>query len=111
MRRSANEIERDVSDLVELGLLQEVRVISLSEDRDQELQKEISQRLVSAGSFEETSTSANRDLTGVAMIDSLLPEGYPSSSVVLVMGDPAKAKTTLLILLVAEDLKKGLNVV
>ncbi|TMI32264.1 hypothetical protein E6H28_03680 [Candidatus Bathyarchaeota archaeon] len=75
------------------------------------MQKEISQRLVSAGSVEETSTSANRDLTGVAMIDSLLPEGYPSSSVVLVMGDPATGKTTLLIQLVAEALKKGRNVV
>src|SRR5881296_2242602 len=111
IRRSPKEIERDVSDLVELGLLQEVRVISFSKDRDQELQKEISQRLVSAGSFEETSTSANRDLTGVAMIDSLLPEGYPSSSVVLVMGDPATGKTTLLIQLVAEALKKGRNIV
>src|SRR5438552_19024363 len=45
------------------------------------------------------------------MIDSLLPEGYPSSSVVLVMGDPATGKTTLLIQLVAEALKKCRNVV
>jgi KaiC/GvpD/RAD55 family RecA-like ATPase len=110
IRRSPKEIERDVSDLVELGLLQEVRVISFNKDRDQELQKEISQRLVSAGSFEETSTS-NRDLTGVGMVDSLLPDGYPSSSVVLVMGDPATGKTTLLIQLLAEALKKGRNVV
>src|SRR5207249_9378183 len=36
---------------------------------------------------------------------------YPSSSVVLVMGDPATGKTTLLIQLVAEALKKGRNVV
>ena len=111
IRRKPKEIERDVSDLVELGLLQEVRVISFSKDRDQELQKEISQRLVSVGSFEETSTSSNRDLTGVVMIDSLLPDGYPSSSVVIVMGDPATGKTTLLIQLVVEALKKGRNVV
>jgi KaiC protein len=111
IRRNPKEIERDVSDLVELGLLQEVRVISFSKDRDQELQKEISQRLVSVGSFEETSTSSNRDLTGIAMIDSLLPDGYPSSSVVIVMGDPATGKTTLLIQLVVEALKKGRNVV
>ncbi len=94
IRRKPKEIERDVSDLVELGLLQEVRVISFSKDRDQELQKEISQRLVSVGSFEETSTSSNRDLTGIVMIDSLLP-----------------GKTTLLIQLVVEALKKGRNVV
>src|SRR2546428_13507583 len=45
------------------------------------------------------------------MVDSLLPDGYPSSSVVLVMGDPATGKTTLLIQLVTEALKKGRNVV
>jgi KaiC/GvpD/RAD55 family RecA-like ATPase len=112
IKRSPKEIERDVSDLVELGLLQEVRVISFSKNRDQELQKEISQRLVSAGTFEEAATlSSSRDVTGVGMIDSLLPDGYPSSSVVLVMGDPATGKTTLLIQLVAEALKKGRSVV
>jgi KaiC/GvpD/RAD55 family RecA-like ATPase len=111
IKRSPKEIERDVSDLVELGLLQEVRVISFSKNRDQELQKEISQRLVSAGTFEEATLSTSRDLTGVGMIDSLLPDGYPSSSVVLVMGDPATGKTTLLIQLVAEALKKGRSVV
>jgi KaiC/GvpD/RAD55 family RecA-like ATPase len=111
IKRSPKEIERDVSDLVELGLLTEVRVISFSKNRDQELQKEISQRLVSVGSLEETSASSNRDLTGVGMIDSLLPDGYPSSSVVIVMGDPATGKTTLLVQLVAEALKRGRNVV
>lgn len=110
IKRSPKEIDRDISDLVELGLLQEVRVISFSKDRDQELQKEISQRLVS-GPLEDTTVSINRDLTGVGMIDSLLPDGYPSSSVVLVMGDPATGKTTLLIQLVAEALKKGRSVV
>jgi KaiC/GvpD/RAD55 family RecA-like ATPase len=111
IRRTPKEIEHDVSDLVELGLLQEVRVISFSKDRDQELQKQISQRLVSVGSLEETPVSSNRDLTGVVMLDSLLPDGYPSSSVVIVMGDPATGKTTLLIQLVAEALKKGRSVV
>lgn len=110
IKRGPKEIERDVSDLVELGLLQEVRVISFSKDRDQELQKEISQRLV-LGPVEEAGPSSNRDMTGVSMIDSLLPDGYPSSSVVLVMGDPSTGKTTLLIQLVAEALKKGRSVV
>jgi KaiC/GvpD/RAD55 family RecA-like ATPase len=111
IKRLPKEIERDVSDLVELGLLQEVRVISFSKDRDQELQKEISKRLVSVASSEETTPSANRDLTGVGMVDTLLPEGYPSSTVVMVMGDPASGKTTLLVQLVAAALKKGRSVV
>jgi KaiC/GvpD/RAD55 family RecA-like ATPase len=111
IKRRPKEIERDISDLVELGVLQEVRVISFSKERDQELQKEISQRLVSVGSIDETSGSTNRDLTGVSMLDSLLPDGYPTSSVVVVMGDPATGKTTLLIQLVVEALKKGKSVV
>jgi circadian clock protein KaiC len=44
-------------------------------------------------------------------VDELLPEGYPSSSVVLVMGDPATGKTTLMIQLVVEALKAGKNIV
>ena len=110
IKRSPKEVQRDVSDLVELGLLQEVRVISFNKDRDQELQREISQRLAS-GPLDDTTVSSNRDLTGIVMIDSLLPDGYPSSSVVLVMGDPATGKTTLMIQLVAEALKKGRSVV
>src|SRR5207249_11598648 len=70
IRRSTKEIERDVSDLVELGLLQEVRIISFNKDRDQELQNAISQRPESAGSFEETSTTSNTDLTGVGTTES-----------------------------------------
>jgi len=111
IKRAPREIERDVADLVELGLLQEVRVISFSKERDLEIQREISKRLVSVASSEEISAATSRDLTGVGMVDSLLPEGYPSSAVVIVMGDPASGKTTLLIQMVTEALKKGRSVV
>ncbi len=111
LRRKAQDIEHDISDLVELRLLQEVRVISFNKDRDQELQREISQRLISPGSFEEQTQTTTRDLTGVGIIDILVPEGYPSGSAVLVMGDPATGKTTLIVQLAIEALKKGRDVV
>ncbi len=111
MRRKAQDIEHDVSDLVELGLLQEVRVISFNKERDQELQREISQRLISPGAFEDQSSTTNHDLTGVGIIDLLVPEGYPSGSAVLIMGDPATGKTTLIVQLAIEALKKGKDVV
>lgn len=111
IRRSPKEIERDVSDLVELGLLQEVRVISFSKARDHELQREIAKRLTSPASFDEPQTLSSREMTGVGIVDELLPDGYPSSSVVVVMGDPATGKTTLLVQLVVEALKRGKNIV
>ncbi len=111
IKRGPKEIERDVTDLVELGLLQEIRVISFNKDRDRELQKEISQKLVSVGSMDEAAASAIKEQTGVRMVDFLMPDGYPSSSVVMIMGDPATGKTTLMIQLVAEALKKGRSVV
>src|SRR5260370_4692114 len=45
------------------------------------------------------------------MIDSISHDGYPSSSVVMVMADPATEKTTYLSQVVVEALKKGRNVV
>ncbi len=110
IRRKPEEIQRDISDLVELGLLQEVRVVSFNKDRDQELQREISRRLISPSSLEEQNQASNRDLTGVGMIDALLPDGYPSSSAVLVLGDPSTGKTTLILQMVVEALKRGKDV-
>ena len=111
VRRQAREIEQDVSDLVELGLLQEVRVISFNKDRDQELQREISKILISPTSVEESSPASARSLTGVDILDALLPEGYPNSSAVLVMGDPSTGKTTLIMQMAAEALRRGKDVV
>ena len=111
IHRKPQEIEHDISDLVELGLLQEVRVISFNKARDREIQGEISKRLISPNMFEEQSPGLLRDLTGVAIVDSLLPDGYPSSSAVLVMGDSSTGKTTLIIQMVVEALKKGRDVV
>jgi KaiC/GvpD/RAD55 family RecA-like ATPase len=111
LKRTVQEIERDVSDLVQLGLLQEVRFISFNKNRDEELQREISQRLVSPGLFEDQVQAATRDTTGVAIIDFLIPGGYPAGSAVLLMGDPATGKTTLLVQLAIETLKKGKDVV
>src|SRR5215831_14501679 len=105
------EIARDVSDLVEIGLLEEVRFISSNKDRDEELQRELTQRFSSQGLLEDLSPTLSRNSTGVAIVDLLLPKGYPSGSAVLLMGDPATGKTTLLMQLAIEALKQGSDVV
>ena len=111
IHRDPKEIERDVTDLVELGLLHEVRVVSFNKSRDQELQREISRRLTSPSSYEEAASVVQREPSGIPVLDQLLPDGYPGSAVSLIMGDPATGKTTLIVQMVAEALKKSKDVV
>src|SRR6266508_5328259 len=111
IHRIPKDIERDIEDLVDIGLLHEVRTLSFNKARDQELQREISKRLTSPSASDEAEKAASKEKTGVEIIDELLPEGYPSSSVVLVMGDPATGKTTLMVQLLAEALRSGKNIV
>jgi KaiC/GvpD/RAD55 family RecA-like ATPase len=111
IRRNPRDIEHDLTDLVDLGILREVRTLSFNPARDLELQREISKRLTSSSAGDETEKSVSKEMTGISIIDELLPEGYPSSSVVLVMGDPATGKTTLLVQLVSEALRRGKNIV
>ena len=111
LHRRPQEIARDVSDLVEIGLLEEVRFISFNKERDEELQRELALRFSSKGVFEDQVQALSRESTGVAIIDLLLPDGYPSASAVLLMGDPATGTTTLLMQLAIETLKQGRDVV
>ncbi len=111
IHRDPKEVEREVADLIELGLLHEVKLISFNKVRDQELQREISRRLTSPEIADESTSSSAMELTGVGIIDQLLPDGFPSSSVVLVMGDPATGKSTLLLQMVVEALRHHKNVV
>ena len=111
LHRKPQDIARDVSDLVDLGLLKEVRFISFNKDRDEELQKELSQRFTSRGLLDDQTEASSRSPTGVEVIDLLVPGGYPSGSAVLLMGDPATGKTTLLVQLAIETLKEGRDVV
>ena len=111
IRRSPRDIDNDLTDLVDLGILSEVRTLSFNKARDLELQREISKRLISPSSIDEADKAGSKELTGIGMVDELLPDGYPSSSVVLVMGDPATGKTTLMVQLVAEALRRGRNIV
>src|SRR5260370_39466197 len=65
IHRNPKEIDRDVSDLVELGLLKEVRTVSFNKARDQELQREISKRLISPPSGDDSERSSLREMTGI----------------------------------------------
>jgi len=75
LHRKPQDIARDVSDLVEIGLLEEVRFISFNKGRDEELQRELSQRFSSQGLSEDQPQSLSREPTGVEIIDLLVPYG------------------------------------
>jgi KaiC/GvpD/RAD55 family RecA-like ATPase len=111
--RKPNEIENDLTELVEIGLLREQKIYSLDPDRDVTLQREISDELkeTTAQQEQEPLEEVTRGLTGIEIIDHIVPSGIPSPVMILVMGDPGTAKTELCLEFVAKRLRQKRRVV
>jgi KaiC/GvpD/RAD55 family RecA-like ATPase len=111
--RKPSEIAEDVSELVEIGLLRERRIYSLDPDRDVTLQREISDELkeTTAQQEQEPVEEATRNLTGIDIIDHILPSGIPSSTMLLIMGDPATGKRELCLEFAAKYLARKHRVI
>lgn len=111
--RKSNEIENDLAELVEIGLLREQRIYSLDPDRDVTLQREISDELkeTTAQQEQEPLEEVTREVTGIEIIDHIVPSGIPSSLMLLIMGDPGTAKRELCLEFVARDLRRKRRVV
>ena len=111
--RKTRDLENDLSELVEIGLLREQRIYSLNPDRDVTLQKEISEELKETTAMQEQEPleEVSRELTGIEIIDHIVPSGIPSPAMLLFLGDPGTAKRELSLEFVARSLKRKRPVV
>ena len=111
--KNPGELEDDLNELVEIGLLREQKIYSLNPDRDVTLQKEISDELKEMTERQEREPleEVARELTGIEIIDHIVPSGIPSPIMLLFMGDPGTAKRELCLEFVAKSLRRKRRVV
>jgi KaiC/GvpD/RAD55 family RecA-like ATPase len=111
--RKPDEIEIDLTELVEIGLLREQKIYSLDPDRDVTLQREISNELKETTALQEQEPleEVTRELTGIEIIDHIVPSGIPSPVMLLIMGDPGTAKRELCLEFMAKCLRQKRRVV
>ncbi len=92
--RNPVEVQRELEDLVELGILKKVEVYSFGMDRDKEIQDAISKQLALGeiiapeGSVGTKAKLVPKINTGVEIIDKLLPGGLPSTCTIVLLSDP-----------------------
>ena len=111
--RKPDEIENDLTELVEIGLLREQKIYSLDPDRDVTLQREISDDLKETTALQEQEPleEVTRELTGIEIIDHIVPSGIPSPVMLLIMGDPGTTKREMCLEFVAKRLRQKRRVV
>lgn len=111
--RKTSDLEGDLNELVRIGLLREQRIYSLDPDRDVSLQREISEELreTTVRQEREPLGEVTRELTGIEIIDQIVPSGIPSPVMLLLMGDPGSAKRELCLEFAARTLARQRRVV
>lgn len=114
--RSSIEVQEELNDLVELGILEKVEVYSFGLDRDKEIQDAISKQLALAeisgreGFASGTSLQVPRIAAGLEIVDPLLPEGLPLSSTILILSDPGAGEENMLAHFVSQQIEAGKSV-
>ena len=109
--RSPVEVQHELNDLVELGILEKVEVYSFGLDRDKEIQDAISKQLALAetvgtgGLPSVTPLEVARFTVGLEIVDPLLPEGLPMASTILILSDPAAGEENMLAHFVSQQIE------
>ena len=115
--RSPADVQRELEDLVELGILRKVEMYSFGIDRDREIQDAISKQLALGEVPDSTRADANVVLQvpklpiGIQILDKALPDGMPSTSATLILSDPGAGEENLLAHFVSQQLQSGKAVV
>ena len=116
--RTPQEVQRELEDLVELGILKKVEVYSFGVDRDREIQDAISKQLAlgqivgpeSLLGVSDVTRQAPKIKTGLEILDKLLPEGLPSTSTIVILSDPGAGDENLLAHFVTQIIQSGTSV-
>jgi KaiC/GvpD/RAD55 family RecA-like ATPase len=118
--RSPVEVERELEDLVELGIVKKAQVFSFGEDRDKEIQDAISKQLAlgEVPHFEgmprnqlgDSIGQVSRSPTGLEVLDKILPDGLPALCTLLILSDPGAGEENLLAYLVSKHVREGKRV-
>jgi len=118
MGRSTEEVQREVEDLVELGILKKVQVYSFALERDREIQDAISKQLVlgEMPGIDGTQgliagTQIQKAPTGLEVLDKVLPDGLPSTSAVLLLSDPGAGEESLIAHFVSQQMQTAKSVI
>jgi KaiC/GvpD/RAD55 family RecA-like ATPase len=115
--RSPAEVQRELEDLVALGVLKKVEVYSYGSDRDREIQDAISKQLAlgdasrGQGGLADVTPVFQCVPTGIEIMDDLLPNGVPLASTLLILSDPGAGEENLLADFVSRYLSVGKSIV
>ena len=118
--RNQVEVQRELEDLVELGILKKVEVYSFGMDRDKEIQDAISKQLALGeivgpeGVVGPPGTNIRqvpKTRSGVEVVDKLLPDGVPSTCTIVLLSDPGAGDENLLAHMVGRQIQSGKTVV
>jgi KaiC/GvpD/RAD55 family RecA-like ATPase len=112
--RSVEEVQPELEDLSQLGILKKVEVFSFDLEKDKELQESESKRL-ELGEIADNKQEIMRVIpkfkTELDVLDKILPDGMPSVATVLVLSDPGSGEEALVAHFVSQQAKKGKSVV
>ena len=110
--RNAEEVQRELEDLTELGILRRAQVYSFALERDREIQDAISKQLVLGeviGADVMQGPAAGSQLmkvpTGLNVLDKVLPDGLPAPSAVLILSDPGTGEESLIAHFVGQQMQ------
>lgn len=114
--RNSADIQRELDDLSELGILKKVEVYSFGLDRDREIQDAISKQLALGEIVETTQspvagTGLPRIRTGLEVLDKVLPDGLPTIGTVLLLSDPGSGEESLIAHFASRQVQAGKPVV